>query len=147
MSEKCEELSSLILEIQGLDALKRAVAIECAARSAHEVNRAYCESIMDMSQAPWSDAPEWQRASARAGVEAILDNPDTTPEQSHEGWARIKLTDGWTYGPVKDPDLKTHPCLVSYADLPASQKIKDTLFGAAVRGCFAHIAMLGRTQQ
>lgn len=106
-----------------------AVAI---ARICHEANRAYCLSLGDTSQLPWDDAPEWQRASAIAGVEAKLAAPSITPEQSHEGWLAHKLADGWVYGPVKNPELKQHPCLVSYAELPAAQQAKDALFTAIV---------------
>lgn len=123
--------------------MKREDAIEAAARAAHEVNRAYCRALADYSQPDWQRAPEWQRASARAGAAAVLDNPDTTPEQSHEGWFAQKVADGWVYGPTKDPNAKTHPCMVPYSELPASQRAKDSLFGATVRGVFAHLASLG----
>lgn len=101
----------------------------------HEVNRAYCAGLGDHSQPRWTDAPRWQRDSAIAGVQAILDNPGTTPEQSHEGWLEHKRADGWTYGPVKDAALKQHPCFVPYANLPPEQQMKDALFGAVVRAC------------
>ena len=107
--------------------------VEQIAAICHEVNRAYCESIGDNSQPRWTDAPQWQKDSAIAGVQAILANPDTTPEQSHEGWLAHKRADGWTYGPVKDPALKQHPCFVPYAELPPEQQTKDHLFGAVVR--------------
>lgn len=103
------------------------------ARVCHEANRAYCAAIGDHTQLPWDEAPDWQKESAIAGVTAILENPDTTPEQSHEGWLRHKAADGWTFGPVKDATLKTHPCFVAYADLPVEQRAKDALFGAVVR--------------
>lgn len=107
--------------------------IEYVARVCHEVNRAYCLSIGDASQPAWDDAPDWQRASAKTGVAAIINNPDTTPEQSHEGWLTQKREDGWTYGAIKDATAKTHPCFVPYAELPLEQRTKDYLFGAVVR--------------
>jgi hypothetical protein len=112
-------------------------SVEAAARAAHEANRAYCIAIGDTSQVAWDDAPEWQRASARLGVEQIARDPSTTPEQSHEGWLAVKREEGWTYGPVKDPDAKLHPCFVPYADLPESQRAKDHVFGAVVRAVLA----------
>lgn len=105
-----------------------------AVRAAHEANRAYCEGLEDTSQVPFDEAPDWQRLSAVAGVQAVIDNPNITPEQSHEGWLALKLADGWEYGPAKDPDKKRHPCCVPYADLPVSQRYKDTISGAVVRG-------------
>jgi len=103
------------------------------ARIVHEANKAYCESIGDFSQAPWNLAEPWQRASAVAGVQQILDNPDTTPKESHEGWLKMKEAEGWKYGKIKRPDIKQHPCMVPYDRLPKEQKIKDELFGVIVR--------------
>ncbi len=107
--------------------------IEATARTCHEVNRAYCESQGDQSQAPWWDAPQWQKDSAIAGVRFILENPDAKPSDSHESWLEQKRADGWKYGPVKDPDKKEHPCFVPYDELPPAQKAKDYIFCALVR--------------
>jgi len=106
------------------------------AKVCHDVNRAYCQSIGDDSQMPWDEAPAWQRASAIQGVTATLEakaagNP-LTPEMLHDTWTLAKLEDGWQYGPVKDADAKTHPCLVSYGELPPEQRAKDLLFQAVV---------------
>lgn len=106
--------------------------VELLACAAHMANRAYCFGLGDTSQPTWESAPEWQKASARAGVRAALD-PAQTPEKSHESWMAQKAAEGWTWGPKKDPDLKTHPCMVSYDQLPESQRLKDTLFLTVVR--------------
>lgn len=103
------------------------------ARIVHEANRAYCQTQEDFSQLPWDQAPEWQRSSAVDGVEGILSGRITKPEQSHESWLAEKTRTGWTYGPVKDADLKQHPCFVPYAELPPSQQVKDSLFFSIVR--------------
>jgi len=108
--------------------------IEAAARAAHEVNATYCRVVMgDFSQPTWAEAPEWQRVSARSGVQAIVDDPTTTPENSHRGWLAHKVQDGWKHGPEKDEVAKTHPCMVAYEQLPAGQRAKDGLFGIVVR--------------
>lgn len=104
---------------------------ERIAKVCHEANRAWCEVNGDFSQEPWSDARDWQRESAVDGVRGVIEE-GRTPEQSHEGWSAHKLAEGWVYGPVKDPELKTHPCLVPYAALPPEQKRKDALFVAVV---------------
>lgn len=103
-----------------------------AARTAHEVNRVYCEGLGDYTQAAWQNAPDWQRTSAINGVKGVI--AGNTPEQSHESWLKEKTETGWKYGPVKDPEKKEHPCFVPYSDLPAAQRYKDTLFVTAVRG-------------
>lgn len=106
---------------------------EWIARACHEVNRAYCAAIGDNSQPAWDDAPQWQKDSAIAGVKAVIANPGGKPEDSHANWLAHKLADGWTYGPVKDPATKQHPCMVAYDQLPAEQRVKDHLFIAVVR--------------
>ncbi len=122
-----------IWELEGY-ALKRASfdLVQRAAKTAHEINRIHCEAGGDVSQKPWDDAPDWQKSSAYAGIEAILANPGKTPEQSHESWMKHKDADGWVYGDVKDVDKKTHPCMVPYDQLDEEQQRKDHLFTAIV---------------
>jgi hypothetical protein len=56
------------------------------------------------------------------------------PSDSHASWSAHKLADGWNYGPLKDPKIKEHPCLVPFAELPAEQQQKDILFFNTVVG-------------
>ena len=105
---------------------------EAIARICHEANKVYCESIGDTSQTHWEDAPLWQKESAIAGVELFVNstnkNNNSVFEESHDGWLEMKLRDGWTYGEVKNPDLKQHPCMLPYKSLPPEQKLKDRIF-------------------
>jgi hypothetical protein len=103
------------------------------ARVCHEVNRAYCEALGDTSQVPWEQAPDWQRESALAGVNHTIDTCGAKPSDSHESWLAQKREDGWSYGPVKDPEKKEHPCFVPFDDLPPEQKAKDFIFQGVVR--------------
>ncbi|WP_037162615.1 RyR domain-containing protein [Rhodococcoides fascians] len=98
----------------------------------HEANRQLQIVLREPSiSPPWSLAPQSQEDSAVDGVvHALTENP--TPAQSHENWLRFKLADGWTYGPIKNEALKQHPCMVPYVELPAGQKVKDSLFRAVV---------------
>ncbi len=96
----------------------------------HEVNRAYCESTGDLSQVSWDEAAQSIRDSAVNGVIAVVDDPDITPTALHEKWRAFKAAEGWVYGTEKDPVKKTHPCMVPYSDLPAFQRVKDSLFRA-----------------
>ncbi|MFA6916962.1 MAG: RyR domain-containing protein [Parachlamydiales bacterium] len=102
------------------------------AKVCHEANKAFCETLGDHSQKPWSDAPNWQKESAIIDVKAKLSNPDMTSEQSHESWMKTKLDAGWKWGPEKDAIKKEHPCLVPYHQLPRTQQLKDHLFQAIV---------------
>lgn len=114
--------------------------IEQIAELAHEVNRAYCEAIGEAQLPAWNDAPSWQRAASLGGVRFCLRHlsagPIPSPSLCHKAWAEEKRTAGWTYGPVKDPAKKEHPCLVPYDQLPVEQRVKDYLFVAVVKTCF-----------
>lgn len=46
-------------------------------------------------------------------------------ESTHDHWASQRLADGWTLGPRRDDEAKTHPCLVPYDELPESEKEYD----------------------
>lgn len=100
------------------------------AQVAHQVNRAYCLSIGDDTVVEWKDAPEWQVQSALDGVAFHFANPGCTPDQSHKNWMAQKTRDGWVYGKVKNPEIKMHPCMVPYDQLPQEQRSKDFLFKA-----------------
>ena len=43
----------------------------------------------------------------------------------HEVWAKARIQQGWTYGEQRNDELKTHPCLVPYEDLPEEEKEYD----------------------
>lgn len=105
--------------------------VEKIASVCHEVNRAYCQALGDNSQPAWDDAPDWQKSSAMNGVHLHL-STNSGPEASHESWMAQKLAEGWRYGPEKRPDLKEHPCMVPFGELPREQQAKDYIFRAVV---------------
>lgn len=43
----------------------------------------------------------------------------------HEVWAAGRIADGWTWGPVRNDELKHHPCLIPYEELPDSEREYD----------------------
>lgn len=43
----------------------------------------------------------------------------------HDVWAQSRIKQGWTYGLERNDDLKHHPCLVPYEDLPEIEKAYD----------------------
>lgn len=51
-------------------------------------------------------------------------------ENVHDVWARSRMADGWTYGPVRNDELKQTPCMVPYSELPEEEKAydRDTAF-------------------
>lgn len=107
------------------------IDLTAVARVCHEANRAIQVATLEQDVSPYfDDAPTWQFDSAIEGVKAALEGQ--TSEQLHESWCRYKIEDGWVYGPVKDAEAKTHPCLVPYAELPVEQRLKDAVFRGIV---------------
>lgn len=112
---------------------------------AYEANRKYCKLIGDDTQLPWADTPENIKNSLIAGVEALKFNPSMTPEEQHESWMRYKIEDGWKYGPVKDIEKKTHPCMIEYRYLPPEQRFKDYIFNSVVTAGLAIVSRFEHT--
>jgi RyR domain len=56
---------------------------------------------------------------------AIRDLIEHLAENTHDVWARQRMSEGWTYGPKRDDAQKHHPCLVPYAQLAESEKEYD----------------------
>ncbi len=55
----------------------------------------------------------------------LVELTEMIAENVHETWSQGRLRDGWTYGPERNDEQKTHPCLIPYADLPDSEKEYD----------------------
>ncbi len=55
----------------------------------------------------------------------LMELAELMAENVHEVWARTRMEQGWTYGPVRDDARKQHPCLVPYAELPEEEKVYD----------------------
>ena len=43
----------------------------------------------------------------------------------HEVWAQNRINEGWKYGDKRNDELKQHPCLVPYEELPEVEKNYD----------------------
>lgn len=43
----------------------------------------------------------------------------------HEVWAQSRMSQGWTYGKVRNDEQKKHPCLIPYEELPEEEKVYD----------------------
>lgn len=48
-------------------------------------------------------------------------------ENAHDTWARARMDEGWTYGPVRNDALKQHPDLIPYSQLPDREKEYDRI--------------------
>ena len=55
----------------------------------------------------------------------LLELTELLAKNVHENWAKARLEDGWTYGPVRDGEKKITPCLVPYEELPEEEREYD----------------------
>lgn len=101
--------------------------VEDVAKVIHAANREVQKLTGEAVNEEWDNSPQWMKDSTILGIEGVYEG--NTPEKSHQSWCKTRVADGWVYGTVKDMELKTHPCLVPYNELPTLQKIKDSLFG------------------
>jgi len=106
---------------------------EQIAEVCHEANRAVTKHLGDVPvQASWDEADADMKASCVRGVEWRLANRDAPVSASHENWMKDRLSNGWVFGPEKNPVTKTHPALVPYEQLPDGVKRKDAIFTSIV---------------
>jgi len=55
----------------------------------------------------------------------LLELTELLAKNTHEVWAKQRLAEGWKYGATRNDEQKEHPCLVSYEELPESEKEYD----------------------
>jgi len=55
----------------------------------------------------------------------VVELTELLARNTHENWARQRLSDGWRYGPKRDDAKKEHPSLVPYEALSESEKEYD----------------------
>jgi hypothetical protein len=106
----------------------------------HAAHRALCEALGEIVPHRWDDEclPQFVRHNAMDNARIQIDNPGISPADRHEIWVAKRMADGWTAG-VKDPVLKTHPCLVPFHELPEPQQVKGVLFGQIVEALRFHV--------
>lgn len=115
------------------------------AELAHETTAQYARQIGEDAHLSWGDSPEWVRNSAMAGVSFHILNPNATAKETHDQWLLKKQEEGWSCGPTKDSERKTHPCMVPYEELSTAHRIKDHLFKAVVDAIVAGLQDHGRS--
>ena len=57
--------------------------------------------------------------------EELLALTEKIAENVHNVWAVGRISEGWSYGKVKDLEKKTTPLLIAYDELPESEKGYD----------------------
>lgn len=57
--------------------------------------------------------------------EEILQLSELIAENVHDLWSASRIAEGWTWGEKRDEEMKQHPCLIPYDELPESEKEYD----------------------
>jgi len=57
--------------------------------------------------------------------EDIMEICEVLSRNTHEVWASERIKQGWRYGEKRDDELKLHPCLIEYDNLPEYEKDYD----------------------
>jgi RyR domain len=80
---------------------------------------------------PWPHRDEAFRAQFLDVIEMMC-GPDrkTDPAELHDDWVKAYEAMGWRYGPVRDPEAKTHPDMVRFDELDPRERDKDAVFVA-----------------
>ena len=60
-------------------------------------------------------------------MDKLMELAISMAEHKHKVWVYERIKQGWTYGPIRDDTLKTHPCLVSFQELPEKEKEMDIM--------------------
>ena len=103
------------------------ISDEDIARVCHESNRALQYILGEPCPSePWDALPLVVRASLIRAVSQC--DPSRTPEEQHVLWLKDRAGEGWVHGPVRNEELKQHPCITEYENLPGGEKLKDKLF-------------------
>lgn len=55
----------------------------------------------------------------------LLELADSISKNVHEVWSAGRMSEGWTYGPVRDDAKRETPCLVPYEELSDEEKAYD----------------------
>jgi ryanodine receptor 2 len=55
----------------------------------------------------------------------VLELTELLARNTHEVWARARMSQGWTYGPARDDEARTHPDLLPYEALTETEKDYD----------------------
>lgn len=98
--------------------------IEFIARLRH---LAWCAYQLGAGQ-PFNISPNQdQLDSLKQGVKFALENPNMTSKENHNNWMKMKASQGWVYGSIKNFKNKTHPDMVPYEDLPEVERAKDDM--------------------
>lgn len=117
------EIDPVLPEAGTVLALRRAVFVYEAARLQAAAMRA------PIVPEPWP-ARDKRFRDQFIDVVAMMCGPDrkTSAKELHDDWVTAYEEMGWSYGPERDPEAKTHPDMVPFDQLGALEQAKDDVF-------------------
>ena len=81
--------------------------------------------MKDTSQTPMDYQPRPEDLSDIQLSPKLKELTEILARNTHENWSRMRMAEGWRYGPGRDDEKKEHPGLVPYEALPESEKDYD----------------------
>lgn len=57
--------------------------------------------------------------------ESLVDLTEAIAKNTHDTWAKARMDQGWTYGPMRNDIQKKHPDLIPYSCLSDEEKEYD----------------------
>ena len=78
---------------------------------------------------PWEQRDEKFRAQFQEVIERQMGPMRSgSPAELHGGWVQAYIDMGWTYGPERSVENKTHPDMVPFDQLEQHEQDKDAVF-------------------
>ena len=78
---------------------------------------------------PWEQRDEKFRAQFQEVIERQMGPMRSgSPAELHGGWVQAYIDMGWTYGPERSVENKTHPDMVPFDQLEQREQDKDAVF-------------------
>lgn len=141
MSEKIEDfvigqIPDHVVVVLSCDSNKRTVTV-------YDPNSANSEDVYSYEQFAdaWADSKNYLVTINLKDMKTYIPKPidvsdvkldkdltelrEAIAENAHEIWAENRQKEGWTYGPQRNDELKLHPDMIPYSQLPEGEKDYD----------------------
>lgn len=127
-----------------------AVTLRQIARMAHELDRIHGQHMGLIPVDSWEDLTSAFQDKRVELVQLIwkdrAGSKELTPADLHTSWMADGLANGWRHGATYDPQAKTHPFLVPFAELSPHEQLRLHLFVHLVTAYYDAYAAKGGAQ-